>query len=184
MRPVPSIADDRLGVFTLAEALSCGWSERDLQYAVKCDRLRRLRRGVYCSERSPEASPAEAVHLGRLGLAVGLTVDGSSLSHAAAVAVHGLPLLDVPDRPCITLPPPFLTQRTAVHLHRQLLPASQLRVLAGVSITDISRSCIDLARENGLAPAWWRRMRRFTGACASPGISNGCTASHAAAGLA
>lgn len=148
MRPPPTIATARLGVFTIGEAKESGWSDRELSYAVKAGRLRRVRRGVFAIP--PDAlRPGE--RLAQDGLACALAIDGAVLSHAAAAAVHRLPLLDAGSVPCITLPPPYLTNRLGLHAHRHRLPPDQITAVGEVAVTSISRTCIDVTRELGLA---------------------------------
>lgn len=91
------------------------------------------------------------MRLGQWGIAAALRIPAATVSHASAVAVHGLPLLDTPQRPCVTLRPPLRTRESALHVHRQPIPAGQLDRASDISLTSVARSCIDLTRELGLA---------------------------------
>ena len=106
-----------------------------------------------CTPRRRAPRPAmlfSRLRLGQQGVAAALRIPAATVSHASAVALHGLPLLTTPQLPCVTLPPESPTSETALHLHRQRLPTWQLDHSSGVSITSVARSCIDLARESGL----------------------------------
>jgi hypothetical protein len=148
---VPTQAVDQFGVFTTRQAIDSGWSQPALTRALHSGRLIRLRRGAFTLAETAEFGPAlERLRLGQAGVASVLRVPAGTVSHGAAVAVHGLPLLRAPGEPCITLPPPLRTREAALHVHRQPIPDWQLDGAYGFSITSIARSCIDFTREAGL----------------------------------
>jgi hypothetical protein len=72
------------------------------------------------------------------------------ISHASAAAAHGLPLLKIPNNPCITLPTQQHTSEAAVHVHRQPIERSQRQRHGSLNVTTVPRSCVDLTREHGL----------------------------------
>src|SRR6185312_12629644 len=80
-----------------------------------------------------------------------LRVPVATISHSAAVAVHGLPLLSIPTAPCITLGPSIRTRPWNVHVHRQPIPPQHLDSASDLRLTSVARSCIDHAREQGTA---------------------------------
>ncbi|MDQ2836982.1 MAG: hypothetical protein M3Y89_06125 [Actinomycetota bacterium] len=90
------------------------------------------------------------LRLGQRGIAAALRIPTATVSHAAAAAVHGLPLLRAPEHACVTLPPALRTREADLHVHRQPIPAWQLDAGQDISTTSVARSCIDLTRECGL----------------------------------
>jgi hypothetical protein len=92
----------------------------------------------------------ERRQLGQGGVAAALRIPNATVSHGAAVAVHGLPLLRTPAYPCVTLEPPLRTREAALHVHRQPIPAWQLDPQRAFAVTSVPRSCIDWTREAGL----------------------------------
>jgi hypothetical protein len=148
---VPTQAVRQFGIFTTRQALDSGWSQPALTRALHSGKLIRLRRGAFALAETTESGPAlSRLRLGQAGVAGALRVPAGTVSHSAAVAVHGLPLLRTPANPCITLPPPLRTREAGLHVHRQPIPAWQLDRAHDFSITSIARSCIDLTREAGL----------------------------------
>jgi hypothetical protein len=151
VRPIPWQADHQHGVFTTEQAVAAGWSMSTLNRHARTGRLVRLRRGTF-GRPLDVGSPSELrrAHLGQRGVAAALRIPRATVSHAAAVAVHGLPLLHCPPTPCVTLPPPLRTREAALHVHRQPIPTWQLDPGCDFSITSVARSCIDFTREAGL----------------------------------
>jgi Transcriptional regulator, AbiEi antitoxin len=152
VRAIPVQAVQQFGVFTAAQAAESGWSAGALHHATTSGTLIRLRRGAFALADAVETGPALAqLRLGQQGIAAALRIPAATVSHASAVAVHGLPLLEIPQQPCVTLNPPLRTRDAALHVHRQPIPAGQLDRASDVSLTSVARSCIDLTREFGLA---------------------------------
>jgi hypothetical protein len=148
---VPTQAVHQFGVFTTRQAIDSGWSQPALTRALHSGRLIRLRRGAFALAQTVESGPTlDRLRLGQAGVAGALRVPAGTVSHSAAVAVHGLPMLRTPDNPCITLPPPLRTREAALHVHRQPIPAWQRDPAYHFPITSIARSCIDFTREAGL----------------------------------
>ncbi len=151
MPPIPPQSAQQFGVFTRSQALATGWSADQLKRAVASGRLIKPRRGVFALAETAETGFAlDRIRLGQRGVAAALRIPAATVSHGAAVAVHGLPLLRVPGQPCVTLPPPFLTHEAALHLHRQPIPRWQLAAGHQIAITSVARSCLDFTREAGL----------------------------------
>jgi hypothetical protein len=149
---IPRQAEHQFGVFTAQQAAAAGWSPDQLERAVRGGRLLRLRRAAYAASESIETSHALGrLRLGQQAVAAALRIPAATVSHASAVAVHRLALLDTPIRPCVTLPPELPTRETALHVHRQPIPTWQLDRSNGFAVTSVARSCIDLTREAGLA---------------------------------
>jgi hypothetical protein len=151
MRDLPPQAKTQFEVFTLGQARAAGWTEQALRHAIGTGRLVRVRRSVFAVAATDLTGPAlTRLRLGQRAIAAALTVSRATISHASAIAVHGLPLLRTPDNPCITLPPPLRTREAALHVHRQPIPAWQLDQAYDFPITSVARSCIDFTREAGL----------------------------------
>ncbi|MEO6703140.1 MAG: type IV toxin-antitoxin system AbiEi family antitoxin domain-containing protein, partial [Jatrophihabitantaceae bacterium] len=152
MDGVPWQAKQQLGVFTVAQALEAGWSRSTLTRYERRGHLVRLRAGAYLEVTElPDGQNHGQALLARLGVAAALRIPAATVSHASAIAAHDLPLLTVPDRPCITLQPPLRTRPWKLHLHRQPIPADQFDDNYGFRLTSVARSCLDHTREFGLA---------------------------------
>jgi len=151
MRSVPWQVKHQFDVFTIAQAFETGWSPAALRHATSLGHLIRLRRGAYAvAESAARGHELDRLRLGQQGVAAALRVPAATVSHASAVALHGLPLLRLPDLPCVTLPPELRTREAALHVHRQPIPTWQLDRNQDLSITSVARSCIDLTRECGI----------------------------------
>jgi hypothetical protein len=151
MLAVPWQVKHQFDVFTIAEAFEAGWFPAGLRHGMSTGRLIRLRRGAYAvAETTACGLDLDRLRLGQRGVAAALRVPAATVSHASAVALHGLPLLQLPVLPCVTLPPELRTRGAALHVHRQPVPVWQLDPSLDLSITSVPRSCIDLTRELGI----------------------------------
>lgn len=152
MRPVPWQANHQFGVFTARQAAASGWTPAALKKGIARDRLIRLRRGVYAEP--PDSSLNEyersALLLGQKGVAAALTIPDATVTHAAALAVHTLPLHFPPEVPCVTKPQGLRTQQVDLHLHRKLLVPKFLDPRADISLSSVARACVDVACESGV----------------------------------
>ena len=94
-------------VFTVRSAVDAGATSRQLEWAVRCGRLHRLRRGVLCRAAVWAAADAtgRAALLGRAQvLAAPLTA--GVISHVTAAALFWLPVPEqAAERVWVTLPP-------------------------------------------------------------------------------
>jgi predicted transcriptional regulator of viral defense system len=151
MYPIPWQAQHQLGAFTAAQAAEAGWSQAALNRAVRSHRLDRLRRGAYVAADHETGHAAARRRLAQQGVAASLCVARGTISHSAAAAVHGLPVLSTPREPCLTVPPGTRVNPSEFHLHRQVLPLWQLDHRVDISVTTPARACVDIAREAGLA---------------------------------
>ncbi|UQX87726.1 type IV toxin-antitoxin system AbiEi family antitoxin domain-containing protein [Jatrophihabitans telluris] len=151
VRDVPPESAEQFGVFTAEQAYAAGWTHNHLARAVSREELLRLRRATFVANPAELDAPGYArfVH-GRRGVAAALRVDGGTVSHAAAALLHDLPVLRVPAEPCLNLPAGYLTNNTALHLHRHRLRPAHLHPGSRVSLTSVARTCLDLTREHGL----------------------------------
>lgn len=151
MHPIPQRAAAQFGVFTVDQALATGWSRSALSRATRAGHLVQLRRGAFALASTAESGHAlTRLRLGQHGVAAALRIPIATVSHGAAIAIHGLPLLSTPAIPCVTLPPPYLTRPAELHVHRQPISPWQLDARHDISITSVARSCLDFTRECGL----------------------------------
>ncbi len=153
MRPIPFVATARFGIFTTSEALSAGWTPDALAHAVAVGRLERLRRAVYrvpaqlSKDRFASAREAHAAH------AIGFLLRNprAVASHGSAAVLHGVPVLQLPALPCVTVAPGAPAHLSGAHLHRADLPRHHLVTTSQGAWTTLERTIVDLAREHGVA---------------------------------
>jgi hypothetical protein len=147
----PESSKSRLGVFTLNEALAAGWTPDALRHAVNRGRLVRLRPGVFGTHqiRPDNHFDQQRQELQIAALAAALANPSAAVSHASAAAIHELSMWHHPELPCVTVPPHFVGDVERAHLHRAQLPPSHLIDFAGVPVTDVARTIIDIGREDG-----------------------------------
>lgn len=144
MRPVPVAAALQFGVFTTEQALAAGWTMHALRHAVAIGRLERLRPGAYALPRDDRAARLRAA-----AAAFSLTYPGVPVSHSAAGAVFGLPLLRVPEHVCATYPRGRRGLMPGVHRHRGRLPLADTGRLRCVRLTSPARTVLDIGHEMG-----------------------------------
>lgn len=151
MRPLPAVAATQWGAFRTDQALADGWTTHALRHAVAMHYLERMRIGVYGEPlRSEPGFEHDLAVLRRRAVAFALTHRRFPVTHSAASALHGLPLLTAPSLPCATFPRRFRGQARGVHLHRaRLFPGDVVR-LGSVLCSSPARTVIDLAREQGV----------------------------------
>src|SRR5262249_2930427 len=66
-----------------------------------------------------------------------------------AAVLAGLPVWQLPRRPCVTVPPGHTGDAVGVHLHRATLTLADLRPAGALTRTATARTICDLAREHG-----------------------------------
>jgi hypothetical protein len=95
----------RLGdLFSRHEALACGMSRYEIEWALKSGRWLRLRRGIYCLRETYDAADATGRHLLLSRAALRAHDDRHVLSHLSAALTHGLPApLGDLGRPALTI---------------------------------------------------------------------------------
>jgi predicted transcriptional regulator of viral defense system len=154
MHSNPHQADNQFGVFTVAQACHAGWSRSALKRAAIRGDLSRIRQGIYAlplAESEPHWRRHRTSLIQRAAVAA-LTIGSGTVSHAGAIAMHDLPLLNEgPHQPCLTLPPGFRIAERGVHLHR--VRTLQWQWLGTIPVTSVARSCLDLSKEHGLHAA-------------------------------
>jgi hypothetical protein len=153
MRPPPPVAADQFGVFTTEQALANGWTVSSLRNAVSTGSLLRLRRGVLVASEAPEGSSVAGRQLqvvqsaAAAVLAVG--TETATLSHATAAVVLGLPILRPLERACLNVPRDH-TAIAGIHRHRRVISHVERLRIGTISVTAPARTCLDVAREDGL----------------------------------
>jgi hypothetical protein len=153
MHSPPPEAAAQAGVFSRAQALSSGWTPAALRHALSTGRIERVRSGVYAPAAAVATQHAAAiVRLRRAAAAVSVRNSLLVPSHCAATALHGLDLLDIPDRPCATVARGYTGDVSGVHLHRTALVPQHVQSLGRLRVTTASRSVLDVAREAGVEP--------------------------------
>ncbi len=141
---LPEVPGD---VFTTADALRHGLTQRQLEWAVSRGRLHRLRRGVHCpAEVWSAAAPEQRMVL--RARALHLTRPGLVFSHATAAALLGLPVGDASDTTLwVTGPPGCRTGREHGVLHQSApLTDADLTEVDGLLCTTATRTVVDCLR--------------------------------------
>jgi hypothetical protein len=146
-------AETRFGVFTAAEAAAAGWTRSSLAHALRTERLVRLARGVYVPAELWDGSgpEQERMRYAMRSVAAVLAVRPAAASHASAAVLAGLPLWELPGRPCVTVRPTYTGDARCAHLHRARLDAV-VPARSGLR-TSVARLILDLAREHGIENA-------------------------------
>jgi hypothetical protein len=140
MRPLPV-----LPVFSRAQARECGWSDSALSRAAGSGRLIRVRQNQFASvppDRLLDAIAAARAH------------PASAVCARSAVLAHGLPLYgQPPERPELTVAPGGTGRIRGALVHRARLDADDIVLVAGVPVTNVARTIVDLARSAPLRTA-------------------------------
>lgn len=126
---------------TRAALLADGWTDAGIQHAIRQGRLRTVFAGTYVTHGDPAREPrlmlaALQAHLGPSAVGV---------LHSAAL-VHGLPLPWPGDsRVHVRVPPGHEhAQRASIAFHCWQLRAGETCVVAGLRVTTIQRTLVDL----------------------------------------
>lgn len=133
-------------LFTRSEALAAGWSDPALHRAVRAGRLHRVRRGAYASA-DTAGDPVVAA------IAAARACTGSVVSHRSAALLHGLPLLEPPPVPDLTVAPSGTGDVSGARLHRAGLRPGDVTTVDGVAVTSLPRTLVDLGRSLPIAGA-------------------------------
>jgi hypothetical protein len=140
-------------VFTVADALRQGATQRQLEWAVEKGRLHRLRRGVLCAASTwGDAGPAQRAVLMARAVAASRRAGGPfAFSHGTAAALLGLPVVDLRGPVWLTVPAGGRTRRDeAVVQQAAPLPATDVTARHGLPCTTAVRTVADCLRH--LAP--------------------------------
>ena len=144
------LAGRQNGVFTLAQARSCGVGDAVIARRVRTQEWVPQRRGVYVEQAELARCAGDPTGLQVLAVQAFLLVHHGDLvvSHSSAAALHRLPLLAPYDtRPVLTLHRPEATPpaRPGDRLAASV-PTNQRARAFGLTVTDRARTVADLAR--------------------------------------
>ena len=129
------------------ELRAAGYSDRELRQLLRTGDLSSVRRGSYLRGAPPK--DAEARHLAAARAALQHLGSDAVLSHVTAAVLHGLSVWRVPlDRVHLTRPRGRSGGRAnaRVHVHAAPLAAEDIGELAGMPVTSLARTVVDLAR--------------------------------------
>jgi predicted transcriptional regulator of viral defense system len=126
--------------------LAAGFTDDEVRRLVRAGRLTPLRRGIYVEGSLPDDLLARHVLQVRAALE-GLAVD-VVVSHVSAAVLHGLRIWAVPlNRVHVTRPRRNGGRCGAfVHVHTAPLDHAEVVVVAGLRVTSLARTVVDLAR--------------------------------------
>jgi hypothetical protein len=126
-------------------AVTEGLDDGELARMVRRQELVPLQRGAYL-EHPPDT--AETRHCAVVAATVAGLRREAVVSHSSAAALHGLPLFRLPlgRVHLIRRPPASGSGSARVHLHVARLDPAETTSLAGVVLTDVTRTVVDLAR--------------------------------------
>jgi hypothetical protein len=134
MRALPTAA-----LFSRADARAAGWSDAALTRAVRSGRVLRVRRDQFTAIENRDDACITAQAAAR-------ACNGSVVSHRSAALLHGLPLLRPASRPDLTVAPSGTGDVSGALLHRARLRPEDVTQVAGVSVTSVARTLVDLGR--------------------------------------
>jgi len=153
MRPeLVAIAARQGGLVTRAQARDVGYRGPELRGLTgSCGPWVTVRRGVYVERDIWEASPALEQWLMRDRAAHLTTTTAHELSHDSAARHHGLPLV-AHKRDLVHITRPDVqgsrTEHGVKH-HLGPVPSPRGEVVAGLPVTGMARTALDVAREHG-----------------------------------
>lgn len=152
-RDAPSmIAREQGFVITTRQLRTCGWADHDLRRAV--------RRGTWSTPARGVASPVVVSDsrdaflrkrrqhaLASAGAA--LVRPGQVVSGRSAAILHGLPTLEIPAVPELTIAPPTtMGRRASAHLFSATLAKEDITTWYGAAVTEAARTAADAARHD------------------------------------
>lgn len=141
------------GLFTRAQAVEAGYRERQLRTLLKPGgEWVTVRRGVYIERsRWEDLDPYEGELVARDWAAHLMMREVHVLSHDSAARAHGLPML-AEHRELVHVTRPWVTgARTECGVKHHLAKHEpfEIETVAGLPVTGLARTALDLAREHG-----------------------------------
>jgi predicted transcriptional regulator of viral defense system len=141
------------GVVTAGELRGLGFSPARIRTLARRGELEPLGRGVYVDAKQASAVRAQGFpgeHALQVAACLALAERGCVASHRSAAVMHGLDLLGRHESRAVevTKPPGTGSKkgRPGVNVHTASLPAGHRTLLAGIPVTTVARTVIDLAR--------------------------------------
>ena len=151
-RDIPDVVR-KSAVGTAAELHAAGIGKSEIRSLVQTGHLVQFRRGVYATRKAVDNARKDSRRLHALQVAVVRATVGRDAiaSHHSAARILGLEMLDPPPEKTVTVtrqpPTRSRTRRLdGVILHAAHIPDWQRLAAYGVSLTNASRTVIDIAR--------------------------------------
>jgi predicted transcriptional regulator of viral defense system len=137
------------GIVRTAELRASGWSDRQIDAAVRRGDLHPLGRGVYADGAAARERLGWRGGDQLLAIAAAMAVAGPGVvvSHQSAAFLHSIDLLD--DRGPVNLTATAAANwrgRPGVRLHAAAVPTERITSFVGVPVTTPARTVVDLAR--------------------------------------
>lgn len=145
-----------LATFTRAQAVRAGYSDHEIDAAVRSGQWMRVRRGSYSiAPTSPVALSVERLHVMRAHHVAAKLGDRSVLSHQSAVLLHGVPVWGAPlaNVQVTRFGLSSTRVRAGVKSHRRSLSDDEITTVGALKVTTPARALVDLACEAGFEPA-------------------------------
>ena len=138
-----------MDLHTRPALLAAGYSDRELRRALRAGELTPVRRGSYVRGQPPD--DAALRHLVAARAALDHLTGGVACSHVTAAVLHGLPVWRIPLRRVQVTRTEALRRsgsraNARVHVHAAPLTADEIVTLAGMPVTSLARTAVDLAR--------------------------------------
>lgn len=127
------LAEPQAGYFTTDQALTVGFSHRQLSYYASTGRFLRIRRGIYRLAHFPN-SPHEDLFIAWLRVG-----KGAVISHESALALYELSDV-VPAETHLIVPPGASRRHPGLRLHTNRLQPDDVTVYAGLPVTTVPRT--------------------------------------------
>jgi very-short-patch-repair endonuclease len=147
------------GVVARRQLLALGLSDSAVQHRLGAGRLRRLYPGIYAV-----GHEALGFH-GRVIAAVLCMGNGAVASHHTAAALRNLE--DASPGPIHVTVPQARRPQEGIEIHRGTPPRDEVEIVAGVPVTSVARTLLDISRTD--APA---RVRRLVKRAEFQGLTN------------
>ncbi len=128
--------------------LARGYSSDEVQRARRAGELVAVRRGVYLSGGDERLEVPAARHAVLVHATMPTLAPGTVVSHVSAAVLHGLDVWAIPlDHVHVTRPEPSGGRiGSVVHRHVAPLDPTEVTMLAGVPVTCLARTVVDIAR--------------------------------------
>ena len=141
------------GFYSRGRLLAGGFTDEDIRAARACGTLVRLHRGVYAPGLS-SPGPRRPLEVLRI-VGVARRAPSTVVSHASAAVLHNIPLWRIdPAVVHLTRDGRGGSSRSPGRVvHSAALRAEEIVNLAGVVVTSVARTLVDLARTSDFEPA-------------------------------
>lgn len=142
--PIP-LAVTQGFVLTTAQSYELGYSREQVRTLARRALWSIPRRGVLALVH-PGGDAKVAATLA--ATAAALVRSGATVSHESAAILHGLPVLQRPRAPTLTITSGRSGTTNGAELHRASLPLAQIQSWHGCPVTSVARTVIDIARRD------------------------------------